>query len=87
MRHYYKNAILTIAADVSAGDEEGFLSHLRNNSQGPFDTEDISPCDAHIKIRDLIKIPRLSGDTCLSSRAWTLQEDLLSSRTLHYTEG
>jgi hypothetical protein len=85
MREYYKNAILPIATDLAEGGEIGFLRHRRANSQGTFNADDTDPCLDHVNIRDAIKVAWLSGNTCLSRRAWTLQKDILASRALNYS--
>lgn len=89
MREYYRNSLLTIAVDSSSGDHEGFLltprSHLKRTS---------IPLGIHVPGEEIHQIYLEShepiqsfyGDTtCLTSRAWTLQEDILSPRSLHYT--
>lgn len=75
MQEYYKNAILTIAADSGAGDHEGFLNkprpcktaaiklpYWKNDTQADF-----------VYARPRMENP-FSDKTPLSARCWTLQE-------------
>lgn len=82
MQSYYRDAMLTIAVDSAEGDHEGFL-HMSRPAAEVLATLPFGPllCDK-IDIRKAI--PKFTGDS-LSKRAWTLQEILLSPRTVHYT--
>ena len=90
MQHYYKNAILTIATDHLTGDHESFLENVRTRESTPIRI----PCNtiltstaSCIYIRDRVYLPGYENDNApLNKRGWTLQESLLSPRTLHYTE-
>ena len=90
MQHYYKNAILTIATDHLTGDHESFLENVRTQES----TSVRIPCNTSltstascIHIRDRVYLPGYENDNApLNKRGWTLQENLLSPRTLHYTE-
>ncbi|MCJ1311808.1 hypothetical protein MMC25_005481 [Agyrium rufum] len=89
MQRYYKHAILTINADSAAGDHEGFLSHARQSDRDafciPFKANGLGPCQAYI--RKSFRNSLWHEESPLSQRAWTLQEDLLSPRTIHYNAG
>jgi len=86
MQSYYRNATLTIAVDSAAGDHEGFLHKPRSGSEIlarlPIESNACSGQSNEIFIRRMI--PKVTTEP-LFERAWTLQEDILSPRTVHFT--
>jgi hypothetical protein len=84
MGDYYKYSILTIAVDIASGDHEGFLTTPRQHEK-PVKIR--VPGETSHKVFVVEKDPTtvLKWDTPLGRRAWALQEDLMSPRTLHYT--
>ena len=89
MQHYYKFSALTIAVDDATGNHEGFLSTPRAPNRTlatiPFHTKRTSKlCYAYIR-QTVEYTGQEPKPTHLSQRAWTLQEDLLSPRTLHFS--
>jgi hypothetical protein len=91
MRDYYKDCVFCIAADDASSDDEGFLNVVRPTETGiPFTTtryrsESGEPCTVYLGT-DIFRLSsRAHSRPVLSSRGWTLQEDVLPPRTLHYT--
>ncbi|KAF4627785.1 hypothetical protein G7Y89_g10367 [Cudoniella acicularis] len=88
MQDYYSKAILTTASNLATGDHESFLDNERAKIASvkvSFNAETVRSA-SHVYISEAVNIPGLASDeTALSVRGWTLQEDILSPRSLHYT--
>lgn len=94
MRDYYKDCTICIAADDASSDAEGFLNTKRpaetriSISTNLFEagTGKRSTIFLGTDIAEQATVARkLGSGPVLSSRGWTLQEEALSPRTLHYT--
>lgn len=90
MQHYYKMAILTIATDHLTGDHESFLETTRPRGSAPVEVPfltSLTSTPSRILMTDRVHLPGYKNDDApLNTRGWTLQENLLSPRTLHYAE-
>lgn len=94
MADIYANALLTLAAECSSSTSQGFIerpSGFQDIPQEEFN--DLIPCDdgAHIQVhaRALPMYTQIDGQlptprSTWSSRGWTLQEKLLSTRLLSF---
>jgi hypothetical protein len=82
MRHVYKGSLVTITVDGAVSASEGFLGRRL-----PVDTVAVSYSSEQLACRGTFYIrKRLSPQALhdvLGSRGWSLQETLLSPRTLH----
>ncbi|PVH85736.1 HET-domain-containing protein [Cadophora sp. DSE1049] len=100
MLNYYQNSSLTIALDDTPGDEQGFLDIVRASDDDAVQVQVIVPpgndtikptiesedTPEHVSIRGF-SASFASGPCFLATRGWTLQEDILSPRTVHYRSG
>ncbi|KAF2742809.1 HET-domain-containing protein [Sporormia fimetaria CBS 119925] len=90
MAAIYENAVVTIAADRAHGDDEGFLG-LRPQREyfRVSETMDDTVCSV-LAFPIPTEVEAKGGfdtgltDEPVSDRAWTLQERLLSTRTIHF---
>lgn len=76
---YYRNSFLTISALNSTGADQGFLS-VRSSSTG---YQRFADTDLFMR-RTPSHLDDIFQGAALSKRGWTLQERLLSKRTVHY---
>lgn len=89
MQHYYKHAALTLAADSAKGDEDEFLGPRPNSSDKIISVRlRIPMAETHVYLRHQIELEKTPSPVpgTLGSRAWALQKDLLSPRTLRFAK-
>lgn len=86
MGDVYQNAYCTIAATGSKGDQEGiFIQRSKQDAHSLwYDAANIHIAVTYIE--DDVAAMKELHTSPLSTRAWTLQERLLSRRTIHFTE-
>jgi hypothetical protein len=81
MGEVYSNAFVTIAATCASDNSTGFLGarNFIDPTQITFDQDTCWIGPQHSFATDV-------DESCLASRAWVLQERVLSPRTLHFTD-
>ena len=85
MADVYQNAYCTIAATGSQGDQEGIFIQRSKQDVCPLRYSGANNYIAATYIEDDVAAMKELHTSPLSTRAWTLQERLLSRRTLHFT--
>jgi hypothetical protein len=83
MGYIYKHAIFTIAAETSSSSSSPILSPSRASVTYPVK---VSCHDKELRGSAILYRPRFDVKGPLSRRAWVLQEDVLSTRVLRFTE-
>ena len=87
MCYVYKNAVVTIAADTANGDQDGLWHRGLRQTEILLESPIYS---SRPGLKGDAYLTRYNSDTgwgdpnLLNRRAWTLQENILSPRTLHY---
>jgi Heterokaryon incompatibility protein (HET) len=87
MGEIYNRAVVTISAVAASEDKEGIFSAeseyegQEENFEIPFVSQR-HQCSGVVNIRPYFNMERMKGP--LDQRAWTLQEEVLSPRTLYY---
>jgi hypothetical protein len=83
MGYIYKHAIFTIAAETSSSSSSSILSPSRASVIYPVK---VSCHDKELRGSAILYRPHSDVKGPLSRRAWVLQEDVLSTRVLRFTE-
>ncbi|KAH6993561.1 heterokaryon incompatibility protein-domain-containing protein [Fusarium venenatum] len=91
MGEYYKNAILTIAASLANQVSENFLVPREEIPQERLSNLDFTNSDGTTSQVIVRRIPDYAGiplvaSSPLSTRAWTWQENVLSTRIAHFSK-
>ncbi|KAF4443400.1 HET-domain-containing protein [Fusarium austroafricanum] len=91
MGEYYKNAILTIAASLANQVAEPFLVPREEISQDIYTKFDFANTDGTVSQVIVRRVPDYAGiplvaNAPLSTRAWTWQENVLSTRIAHFSK-
>jgi hypothetical protein len=84
MAGYYESATVTFAIADAINCHVGFLGPRRHHNSPPILGED---GDLYVLRQTLPGDDDLDLNSCISKRAWTLQERLLSPRVIHFTHG
>jgi hypothetical protein len=87
MHYYCRRSLVTISSDAAIGDHESFLTVSRPHETPLFLAAQLSResiCKVQL-LKDSLSGKLENIQTSVSARAWTLQEHLLSPRTLSYT--
>jgi hypothetical protein len=91
MQEYYMNAILTIPLDDTEGDHHGFPDRHRLSDETvlaiPFfsvsGTDESGMLTPTSPDNEFVYLSHKRGPT-LAKRGWTIQEDILAARAIHY---
>lgn len=86
MADVYENAYCTIAATGSKGDQEGIFIQRSKQDVCPLRYNGADTSITATYIEDDVAVMLELHKSPLSTRAWTLQERLLSRRMIHFTE-
>lgn len=86
MADVYQNAYCTIAATGSKGDQEGIFIQRSKQDVCPLRYSAANTYIAATSIEDDVAAMLELHKSPLSTRAWTLQERLLSRRVIHFTQ-
>jgi hypothetical protein len=89
MASVYKNALFTIAATRSSGDEDGFLQARRLRQQSRYDVlhDDVREVSSGLWLHPSPVSNEVAEDhSPLRRRAWVMQERYLSRRTIFFAE-
>ena len=80
MGSIFQHAAVTIAAHCASDDSEGFLAKSLSRPT-------TIPCGDFLALSKLPDHGRDITNSRLSRRGWVLQERIMSSRTIHFTQG
>lgn len=85
MSEVYSNSVLTISASSANNSHVGFLTARDPLEQLTCDLQHLAPDGGNAPKIQAVWPPPVNGSNILSTRAWNLQELILSPRIIHYT--